>query len=93
MTDLNGSLPVPSDDVLVTELPDGESVLLDLKTEAYFGLNELGTAVWAVLAGDALLDDLVAATAQESGVAERQIRADIAALLAELVERGLAIEP
>ncbi|MEZ5165231.1 MAG: PqqD family protein [Acidimicrobiales bacterium] len=52
------SFPGRPPDVMATELPDGESVLLDLKTEAYFGLNELGTAVWSVL-GEAELGELV----------------------------------
>jgi hypothetical protein len=33
------------DDVLVSEL-DGESVLLKLKSECYFGLDEIGTRFW-----------------------------------------------
>ena len=34
--------------VLVREL-EGESVLLNLDSEAYFGLDEVGTRMWAVL--------------------------------------------
>ena len=36
------------DDVLVSQL-DGESVLLKLKSECYFGLDEIGTRIWDLL--------------------------------------------
>ena len=36
------------EDVLVSEL-DGESVLLNLKSECYFGLDEVGTRLWELL--------------------------------------------
>jgi hypothetical protein len=38
---------MPSD-VLVSE-QDSESVLLNLKTETYFGLDEVGTRMWGAL--------------------------------------------
>lgn len=34
--------------VLVREL-DGESILLNLKTESYFGLDRTGTRMWSLL--------------------------------------------
>ena len=36
------------DGVLVQEL-QGESVLLNVNTENYYGLDEVGTRIWAVL--------------------------------------------
>ena len=37
-----------SNDVLVQEV-EGEAVLLDLKSEQYFGLNEVGVQLWRAL--------------------------------------------
>ena len=39
---------VISDEVLSQEI-NGETVLLDLESESYFGLNEIGTRIWQVL--------------------------------------------
>jgi hypothetical protein len=92
MTTFEGPLPIPSPNVLTTEFPDGESVLLDLKTDAYFGLNRFGTAVWSTLAGDADLEALVTATSGETGEPAANIRTDIRALLKDLQSRGLIVE-
>ena len=89
MSTSSSSLPRPSGEVLMTELPDGESVLLDLRTEAYFGLNELGTAVWGVLSDGGDIDALVSRTSNDTGVDTTVIRADIDALIGELSARGL----
>lgn len=37
------------DDVLVRRLDDGESVLLDLRSERYYGLDTVSTAMWEAL--------------------------------------------
>lgn len=92
MTTSETALPKPSPDVLVTELPDRESVLLDLKTEAYFGLNELGTAVWSVLADGGDLDALIASVAERTGESAEIVGADVRALLDELRARNLVTE-
>src|SRR5690606_27195557 len=43
-----------SDQVMFQEL-DGEAVLLDLSGEAYFGLNGVGTRIWALMEGSPAL--------------------------------------
>jgi coenzyme PQQ synthesis protein D (PqqD) len=91
MNTTEGVLPTPSDDVLATELPDGESVLLDLKTEAYFGLNELGTAVWAALTGGSNLDRIAEETSAATETPVATVRADIETLLGDLRSRGLVV--
>ncbi|MEM7143031.1 MAG: PqqD family protein [Actinomycetota bacterium] len=83
-------IPSPSSAVLFTELPDGESVLLNLTTEEYFGLNALGTSVWSALTGEGSVDGLVVATAADTQTPADTVRADVVALLDQLVEKGLA---
>ena len=87
------SLPHPSERVLFTELPDGESVLLDLETEAYFGLNRLGTAVWMTLDDDGDVESIVSSTCESTDVDADVVRADIAELIAELARQGLVEGP
>jgi Coenzyme PQQ synthesis protein D (PqqD) len=92
MTTLEGGLPIPSPNVLAAELSDGESVLLDLNSESYFGLNRLGTAVWSALADGAPLEPLVTAESAATGVPAADIRSDVRALLEDLESRGLIIK-
>ncbi len=37
------------DDVLIQALPSGEVVLLNLVTEAYYGLDEIGARMFEIL--------------------------------------------
>jgi hypothetical protein len=78
---------VPAD-VLINVI-DGESVLLNLKTESYFGLDDVGTRMWQVLTASASI-----AAARDTLVAEydsdpERIQHDLEALIEKLVEQGL----
>jgi hypothetical protein len=69
-----------------------EVVILDARTDAYLGLNQSGAVVWSVHAAgrspEAAADELVARVTVEPADAS----ADVSALVAELVARGL-LEP
>lgn len=72
------------DGVLVRELA-GESVLLNLKTESYFGLDAVGTRMWAALAESpsvALAFDVLVA---EYEVEPEQLRKDLVTYIEKLV--------
>jgi hypothetical protein len=75
-------------DVLVSELA-GESVILDLKSECYFGLDPVGTRMWAALITaksiQAAFDELLA----EYDVPEEQLRQDLSELIQKLTQQGL----
>jgi len=77
-----------SKDVLAQELA-GETVLLDLASENYFGLDAVGTRVWQLLKegkdGALLIDTLLEEYEVERGVLEK----DVAELLDRLSEAGL----
>lgn len=79
------SLP---EDVLVREL-DGESVILNLKSERYFGLDEVGTCMWQALSRSKLIQDAYEALLSEYDVAPEQLRNDLYQLIEQLVENGL----
>ena len=48
----NGPLPRPASGVIYKSLGEG-AVLLSLKDEVYYGLNEAGSVIWESLSGDA----------------------------------------
>lgn len=68
---------------------DGETVLLDLASGAYFTLNETGTLIWERLAAGATPEELATALAEAFAVAHEVARRDVDALVAELLEAGL----
>lgn len=75
-----------------TALPDGGSVLLNLSSELYFGLNGTGTQVWDLLSAGRSTDEIVEAVCASHPEVDRDaIRSDVVSLLAELEEKELVV--
>jgi hypothetical protein len=83
----SGRVGVPSH-VVVREL-DGEAVILNLDTEEYFGLDEVGTSMWNALTTAASIDAACEVLEQEFDVDGATLRGDLGNLVAQLSERGL----
>jgi len=76
------------DDVLVSQL-DGESVLLKLKSECYFGLDEIGTRIWDLLLSSDSIQGAYEALVTEYDEDPDKLRADLTELVDSFVEQGL----
>ena len=76
------------EDVLVSEL-DGESVILNLKTESYFGLDEVGARMCTAVASAGSVQDAYDTLADEFDVDPARLREDLSKLLDNLLEHGL----
>lgn len=74
--------------VLVREMA-GESVLLNLNTESYFGLDAMGTRMWAVLTTSASVEDAHKTLLDEFDVQAQQLTTDLDAFINKLVGLGL----
>ncbi len=74
--------------VLCKDLGD-EAVLLDLETETYFGLNQVGSRFWKLLTTAPTIGDALAVIQEEYDVAPHELERDMSALIEDLVERGL----
>ena len=77
-----------SDEVLSQEV-NGETVLLDLEGESYFGLNEVGTRVWQLLRDELNIGLVLDTLDGEYDVSREQLESDVAKLLGSLEESGL----
>ena len=77
-----------SPEVLAQELA-GETVLLDLASESYFGLDAVGTRVWQLLHDGKKQAELVEILLNEYEVERETLEKDIAELLDRLSEAGL----
>jgi Coenzyme PQQ synthesis protein D (PqqD) len=76
------------EDVLMREL-GGESVLLNLASETYFGLDDVGTRMWVLMTTAPSIQVAYDALLAEYSVAPEVLRHDMEALLGELLEHGL----
>lgn len=76
--------------VMFREL-DGESVLLNLDSERYFGLDAVGTRIWVTLAEAGGVRAGYARLLDEFEVEPAQLERDLEALLADLAAQGLVV--
>lgn len=74
---------------VVTRQLDGELVLLNLDTETYFGLDEVGTRMWEVLCSSSSVEEAYQKLVEEYDVDSATLRNDLESLLSQLVESGL----
>ncbi len=79
-----------SDDVLVQEV-EGEAVLLDLKSEQYFGLDAVGVQLWRSLEADGRLSNAHTSLLAIYDVAPEQLASDLIRIVTELEQAGLAL--
>jgi Coenzyme PQQ synthesis protein D (PqqD) len=74
--------------VLVRELR-GESVLLNLDSEAYFGLDEIGTGMWRALTSTATVREACDALLSEYDVEPQRLEQDLGLFVEKLAGAGL----
>jgi hypothetical protein len=68
---------------------DRESVLLNLETEQYFGLDETGTRMWQLVTASPSIDTAYQELLAEFDVEPELLRSNLTELLGQLVESGL----
>jgi hypothetical protein len=87
--ELDQILTVP-ESVLFQEV-SGESVLLDLESEQYFGLNGVGTRAWQLMLEHRRLTDVLEVLQAEYDVPPDVLRSDLLDLVKDLRSSGLLL--
>lgn len=68
---------------------DRESVLLNLETERYFGLDETGTRMWQVATAAPSIELAMQQLLEEYDAEPQMLQGNLTELLERLVENGL----
>jgi len=79
------------DDVLISNLQD-ESVILNLDSERYYGLDDVGTRFVSVLTTSDSIETAYERLRNEYDVDPQVLRNDLLALIENLIDRGLLIQ-
>jgi hypothetical protein len=74
---------------VLVRLLDQESVLLNLESEQYFGLDETGTRIWQVVTTSPNIDTAYQELLAEYDVQPEMLRENLTELLGHFVEHGL----
>ncbi len=77
-----------SPDVMIRQV-GGESVVLDLKTERYLGLDEVATSMWLALTKAESIEAAYQSLLTEFDVGDEQLRTDLDEFVQELLQLGL----
>ena len=68
---------------------DGEMVLLDMESENYFGLDEVGTAIWQAMQEKETLKEVFEVLLEQYDVEADMLENDLSEFVGKLVESGL----
>lgn len=83
MSDIFDKKLAPSGDAIASPVGD-ETVILQLKNGAYFGLDAIGTQIWEMLKDGVAPAAICARLGEEYDVAPEVLEADVRRLLEEL---------
>jgi hypothetical protein len=83
------SIPARRAGVMWRRMGEEESVLLNVQSEDYYSLNEVGTRTWELIDGQTTLEEIAAKLAEEYDAPLADIEADVLALVQDLREQGL----
>ena len=78
------------DEVLISNLQE-ESVILNLNSERYFGLDDVGTRMLSVLTNSDSIEAAYESLAREYDVDRQVLRQDLIVLVENLLQQGLVI--
>ncbi|NJN23358.1 MAG: lasso peptide biosynthesis PqqD family chaperone [Acaryochloridaceae cyanobacterium RL_2_7] len=67
----------------------GESVILNLKTGLYYGLNEVGAKIWEQIQSPKTFQEVCDAITAEYEVAAEECTQDVQELLEEMIQANL----
>ena len=77
---------------VIGESHSGETVLLNLNTGVYFGLDPVGSRAWELLLQHGDLPAVVREMSNEFDVDEPTLNRDLEELLGDLTQRGLLLD-
>ena len=84
---LNTRITIP-EDVFFQDL-NGESVILEVKSGKYFGLDEVGTRMWNLLSEHKALQPVFDALLEEYNVEPARLEGDLIGLVQKFAEKQL----
>jgi coenzyme PQQ synthesis protein D (PqqD) len=74
---------------VITRELSGETVLLNLESGVYYGLDTVGTRVWQLLTQGRTIASVCDTMIEEYDVAAQVLHADVMRLVGELHDRGI----
>lgn len=91
MTDIMAASLSPSPDAVESAVGD-ETVILHLKSGVYFGLDPVGTRIWAMIKDGLATADICKRLADEFDVSQEVVEADARQFLSDLKANDILVD-
>ena len=91
VTRLSLDATVSQNPEVVSREVEGELVLLDLESATYFGLNQVGSRIWALVGELGSLRKVCETMEREYAAPREQLERDVLSLVRELRDKGLLV--
>ena len=78
-------------EAVVSRQLDGETVLLNLDTGIYFGLDHVGTRMWQLVEQHGQLDAVLQRLRDEYDAPPQTLEQDLVRLTSQLIDKGLLV--
>jgi hypothetical protein len=88
---LSGRAFRPADSV-TTAMIDGQITVLDLGRDRYYGLDEVGSAIWDLVRQERTFDQIVTRLQREYDAPRPDLERDVGAFLSELRRNRLVVD-
>jgi len=76
---------------IISEVMDGEAIIVNLETGAYYSLRGVGTHIWEAVTAGATCDEVTATLVAQYSGAPSTIRSAVAGLIDELAHERLIV--
>lgn len=87
--DIKGNTLLLRNQCIISSKINNETVMIDVDFENYYGLEEIGTRIWELLATQISFDGLCNKLISEFNVSREQCESDIIPFLLELIEQRM----
>lgn len=91
MTDILNRQLLPSPDTVESAVGD-ETVILHLANATYYGLDAVGTRIWALIKDGMALPTICTQLAEEYGVEQTTVEEDARRFVSDLEAQGILID-
>jgi hypothetical protein len=78
-----------ADELIVGDLLDGEVVILNMKDNTYYGLDQIGGQIWNLIHNRTTFGDIIEVLINEYDVDYQKCYKDVHTLLEDMFRKGL----
>jgi hypothetical protein len=76
---------------VISDIIDGEVVIMNLERGSYYGLDQVGADVWQLILAGRTSEEIVSLLCKRFSVEQTRANADVTALIAKMIEQDLII--